>query len=210
MIGGLAVDWAATRDRPVGVRLVKGAYWDHETVTAIAHDWPVPVFQQKWASDANFDRCATLMVEHADVLRPAFASHNLRSLAHAVAVAELAGLPREAIEVEVLHGMAGSLPGALADLGVRTRVYVPIGELVPGMSYLVRRLLENTSNESFLRQQDVAGADLATLLEPPPGLTTADPLPTDLEPSPGSAPPAGGTGSATTAAPGPTTMEVHQ
>lgn len=176
------IDWAQQRERPVGVRLVKGAYWDHETVTALAHDWPVPVFQQKWASDANYDRCARMMIDHAEVLRPAFASHNLRSIAHALAVAEQADLPRGAVEVEVLHGMAGSLPGALAGMDVRTRVYVPIGELVPGMSYLVRRLLENTANESFLRQQDVGGADLASLLEPPPSLTEADPLPTDLTP----------------------------
>lgn len=175
------VEWARGRPRPVGIRLVKGAYWDHETVTAIAHDWPVPVFQQKWASDANYDRCARVMVDNADVLRPAFASHNLRSLAHAIAAAELAGLPTEAIEVEVLHGMAGTLPTALGAAGVRTRVYVPIGELVPGMSYLVRRLLENTSNESFLRKQDVGGERLEELLDPPPPLTGADPPPTDLD-----------------------------
>lgn len=175
------LDWAEGRERPIGVRLVKGAYWDHETVTARAHDWPVPVFQQKWASDANFDRCARLMNEHAHAIRPAFASHNLRSIAHAVAHAELLELPGTAVEVEVLHGMAGTLPRALGAQGIRTRVYVPIGELVPGMSYLVRRLLENTSNESFLRQQDVGGADLDQLLDAPPALDQAHPLPTDLE-----------------------------
>ena len=175
--------WAEGRDRPIGIRLVKGAYWDYETVNARANDWPVPVFQQKWASDANYDRCARLMNEHAHAIRPAFASHNLRSIAHAVAHAELLGLPREAVEVEVLHGMAGTLPKSLGAAGIRTRVYVPIGELVPGMSYLVRRLLENTSNESFLRQQDVGGADLQQLLDPPPPLEQADPLPTDLEPT---------------------------
>lgn len=178
------LDWAGQRvedgGRPIGIRLVKGAYWDHETVIARANDWPVPVFQQKWASDANYDRCAVLMNEHAHAIRPAFASHNLRSIAHAVAHAELVGLPDEAVEVEVLHGMAGTLPRALGDAGIRTRVYVPIGQLVPGMSYLVRRLLENTSNESFLRQQDVGGADLEQLLDPPPDLAGADPLPTDL------------------------------
>ena len=177
--------WAEARTdrggRPIGVRLVKGAYWDHETVVARAHDWPVPVFQQKWASDANYDRCARLMNAHAHAIRPAFASHNLRSLAHAVAHAELLGLPDATVEVEVLHGMAGTLPRALGAQGIRTRVYVPIGELVPGMSYLVRRLLENTSNESFLRQQDVGGADLEQLLDPPPPLEQAHPLPTDLE-----------------------------
>ena len=175
------LDWAEGRERPIGVRLVKGAYWDHETVTATANDWPVPVFQQKWASDANYDRCARLMNEHAHAIRPAYASHNLRSLAHAVAHAELLGLPDDAVEVEVLHGMAGTLPRALGAAGIRTRVYVPIGELVPGMSYLVRRLLENTSNESFLRQQDVGGAQLEELLDPPPPLEQAHPLPTDLE-----------------------------
>ncbi len=175
------LDWAEGRERPVGIRLVKGAYWDYETVHARANDWPVPVFQQKWASDANYDRCARLMNEHAHAIRPAFASHNLRSIAHAVAHAELLGLPSEAVEVEVLHGMAGTLPKALGAAGIRTRVYVPIGELVPGMSYLVRRLLENTSNESFLRQQDVGGADLQQLLDPPPPLEQAVPLPTDLE-----------------------------
>lgn len=179
--------WAAQRvadgGSPIGVRLVKGAYWDHETVIARANDWPVPVFQQKWASDTNYDRCAVLMNEHAHAIRPAFASHNLRSIAHAVAHAELLGLPREAVEVEVLHGMAGTLPRSLGAAGIRTRVYVPIGELVPGMSYLVRRLLENTSNESFLRQQDVGGADLDQLLDAPPPLEQAQPLPTDLEAS---------------------------
>jgi len=173
--------WAEGRERPIGVRLVKGAYWDFETVTARANDWSVPVFQQKWASDANYDRCAVLMNEHAHAIRPAYASHNLRSLAHAVAHAELLGLPGEAVEVEVLHGMAGTLPKSLGAAGIRTRVYVPIGELVPGMSYLVRRLLENTSNESFLRQQDVGGAQLDELLDPPPPLEQAQPLPTDLE-----------------------------
>jgi RHH-type proline utilization regulon transcriptional repressor/proline dehydrogenase/delta 1-pyrroline-5-carboxylate dehydrogenase len=175
------VDWADGRDKPLGVRLVKGAYWDAETVLARQHGWDVPVFQQKWASDANYDRCAELMNQRADVLRPAFASHNMRSLARAIAHGQLAGLPQAAPEVEVLHGMAGTLPAGLAALGVRTRVYVPIGELVPGMSYLVRRLLENTSNESFLRQQDVGGASLEALLADPPALSTADPLPTDLD-----------------------------
>ncbi len=178
------LEWSAARvadgATPIGIRLVKGAYWDHETVIARQNDWPVPVFQQKWASDANYDRCAMLMNESAAVIRPAYASHNLRSLAHAIGHAELQGLPREAVEVEVLHGMAGTLPTSLGAYGVRTRVYVPIGELVPGMSYLVRRLLENTSNESFLRQQDVGGQDLARLLDAPPALSTADPLPTDL------------------------------
>lgn len=154
--------WAATLDRPVGIRLVKGAYWDYETVIAKAHGWPVPVYEDKRATDANFIACASLMLEAADIIRPAFASHNLRSLAWVIAAAEARGLPPNAIEVQTLFGMAPQLPLALRDLGYRSRVYAPIGELIPGMSYLVRRLLENTSNESFLRQQ--LAAPLADLL----------------------------------------------
>jgi RHH-type proline utilization regulon transcriptional repressor/proline dehydrogenase/delta 1-pyrroline-5-carboxylate dehydrogenase len=143
------IDWsAATLRRPLQVRLVKGAYWDAETITARAHRWASPVWPAKADSDANYERCARLLIERAGDVRPAFASHNLRSLAYALAAARGAGLPDDAVECQVLYGMATPLHGALRDLGYRTRIYVPIGELVPGMAYLVRRLLENTSNES--------------------------------------------------------------
>jgi RHH-type transcriptional regulator, proline utilization regulon repressor / proline dehydrogenase / delta 1-pyrroline-5-carboxylate dehydrogenase len=167
---------AATLRRPLQVRLVKGAYWDAETITARAHRWTPPVWQAKPDSDANYERCARLMVEHAGAIRPAFASHNLRSLAYALTAAADAGLPPDAVEAQVLYGMAVPLHGALRDLGVRTRVYVPVGELVPGMAYLVRRLLENTSNDSFVRLQYHDGAALEALLAAPPA-TPSPPAP---------------------------------
>ncbi len=79
------VDWSgATLRRPLQIRLVKGAYWDAETITARAHRWPSPVWPAKPDSDASYERCALLMVRHAGAVRPAFASHNLRSLAYAL------------------------------------------------------------------------------------------------------------------------------
>ena len=144
-------DWAARRGAPVWVRLVKGAYWDYETINAQAHGWPIPVFQQKWESDANFERQTRFVLQNSTHLRCALGSHNLRSLAHGIAVAEHLGLPKNAFELQMLYGMADGEKQALIDLGCRLRIYMPQGELVPGMAYLVRRLLENTSNDSFLR-----------------------------------------------------------
>jgi RHH-type proline utilization regulon transcriptional repressor/proline dehydrogenase/delta 1-pyrroline-5-carboxylate dehydrogenase len=86
-----------------------------------------------------------------------------RSQAHAMAIAEELNIPKRNIELQVLYGMADKLAKTLADQGFRVRVYTPFGELIPGMSYLIRRLLENTANSSFLRQnlEDVPGGDPA-------------------------------------------------
>ncbi|HEX4128873.1 MAG TPA: L-glutamate gamma-semialdehyde dehydrogenase [Pirellulales bacterium] len=144
-------DWAERRGTPVWVRLVKGAYWDYETVNARSLGWPVPVFEHKHETDANFERQTRFLLRHAEVLRPAIASHNVRSLAHAIAVARRLGLPRGTLELQMLYGMADDEADALVELDQRVRIYMPFGELLPGMAYLVRRLLENTSNDSFLR-----------------------------------------------------------
>jgi RHH-type transcriptional regulator, proline utilization regulon repressor / proline dehydrogenase / delta 1-pyrroline-5-carboxylate dehydrogenase len=144
-------DWAASRGTPVWVRLVKGAYWDYETIKARSNGWPVPVFQKKWQSDANFEACTRFALQNTQHLRPALGSHNLRSLAHGLATAQILELPPAAIEVQMLYGMADAEKQALVDRGHRLRVYMPYGDLIPGMAYLVRRLLENTSNDSFLR-----------------------------------------------------------
>jgi RHH-type proline utilization regulon transcriptional repressor/proline dehydrogenase/delta 1-pyrroline-5-carboxylate dehydrogenase len=143
--------WALERGTPVWVRLVKGAYWDYETVIAAQEGWPVPVFTQKWETDAHYERLTRFLMEHYTVLRPAFGSHNVRSLAYALAMAEALGVPEGSYELQLLHGMADPVKEALVSLGQRVRVYTPYGQLLPGMAYLVRRLLENTANESFLR-----------------------------------------------------------
>ena len=134
--------WAGRR----WVRLVKGAYWDYETVIAAQNNWASPVFAQKSESDANFERLTTFLLESD--LRPAIATHNIRSIAHALAESERLERP---VEFQMLYGMAEPIKAALVEMGQKVRIYTPFGQLLPGMAYLVRRLLENTSNESFLR-----------------------------------------------------------
>jgi RHH-type proline utilization regulon transcriptional repressor/proline dehydrogenase/delta 1-pyrroline-5-carboxylate dehydrogenase len=179
------ITWSATTlRRPLQLRLVKGAYWDAETITAKAHRWAPPVWQTKSDSDTSYERCVALMIDHAGEIRPAFASHNVRSLAYALCAADAADLPDGTIEAQVLYGMAVRLHHALRDLGVRTRVYVPVGELVPGMAYLVRRLLENTSNDSFVRRQYRDSATVDDLVAAPAGRLTRPVAPTIMETDP--------------------------
>ena len=102
---------------PLQIRLVKGAYWDYETVVARAEGWPVPVFEEKRQTDANYERCVRHLIENAGAVRPAFASHNLRSLAYGVAAARAAGLPDGAVEFQMLYGMAGPCPAPCARWG---------------------------------------------------------------------------------------------
>jgi len=146
------LDWVGQRGTPIGIRLVKGAYWDHETMIAEQYNTRIPVWTRKWESDACYERCTRLMLDNADRIRPAFASHNVRTLAHIIACAEHRGLTPGDYEIQMLHGMGDPLKQAMIDLGLCLRVYCPFGDLIPGMGYLIRRLLENTSNDSFLRQ----------------------------------------------------------
>lgn len=160
-------DWAKARGAPVWVRLVKGAYWDYETVKAKSLGWPIPVFQFKPESDANFERLTRFIMRRSSDLRPAFGSHNLRSIAHAMAVGEMLGLEKRDVEIQMLYGMADGEKQAITDRGYRIRIYMPYGDLLPGMAYLVRRLLENTSNDSFLRAGFLEGQSADRLLSNP-------------------------------------------
>jgi len=162
------LDWtrASRRLPPLQVRLVKGAYWDHELVEARQHGWPAPVFEVKAECDRNFETLTRRLVEARPTVRVAVASHNLRSVAHAIAAGRLAGGDDRDLELQVLRGLGDELQDALAARGFRVRTYCPVGDLVAGMAYLVRRLLENTSNESFLHEQ-ARGTSLDALLAPP-------------------------------------------
>lgn len=164
---GRLVAWARTREAPITVRLVKGAYWDADTVRYRQAGWPVPLFEQKAETDTNYERLIQVLYDHADVIRPAFGTHNLRTLAVIEAVADARGLPPTAREYQMIYGMAEPFQQAMVKLGRRVRLYTPVGALLPGMAYLVRRLLENTSNESFLRKEYVESHPLAQLLAPP-------------------------------------------
>jgi RHH-type proline utilization regulon transcriptional repressor/proline dehydrogenase/delta 1-pyrroline-5-carboxylate dehydrogenase len=97
----------------------------------------------------------------------AIGSHNLRSIAHALAALKLRGLPENTIEFQMLRGMADELKAGLVERKYRIREYIPVGQMIPGMAYLVRRLLENTSNESWLRAGFSDDTDEKTLLASP-------------------------------------------
>ena len=161
------IRWARERNRTIGVRLVKGAYWDHEVVLNRQLGWPVPVFLNKQQTDRNFELLTRMLLENADLVRPAIASHNLRSIAHAIAVARSLGVDREHFEFQMLYGMAEPLRKAVQEKQFKVRVYIPVGELVPGMAYLVRRLLENTSNTSFLRRSFSEAASFDEMINKP-------------------------------------------
>ncbi|MBE9050557.1 L-glutamate gamma-semialdehyde dehydrogenase [Nostocales cyanobacterium LEGE 11386] len=146
------ISWLKQRGYPLTIRLVKGAYWDQETIKAEQKHWPKPVYNDKAATDANFEAITQLLLENHQYVYAAIGSHNVRSQARAIAIAESLNVPRRCFEMQVLYGMGDKLAKALVDKGYRVRVYCPYGELLPGMAYLIRRLLENTANSSFLRQ----------------------------------------------------------
>lgn len=161
------LEWSRNRGTPVWIRLVKGAYWDYETVVAHSRNWPTPVFQEKWESDDSYERLTKTLLENYTLLRPAFGSHNLRSLSYAVACARQLQVPEGAFELQMLYGMAEEQARVFSESGHRVRIYTPFGELMPGMAYLVRRLLENTSNDSFLRQSYDENVKIEDLLMKP-------------------------------------------
>ncbi len=168
-------EWAKRTGRHVTVRLVKGAYWDAETIHAEQEGWPCPVWNTKPETDACFERMSEIFLDSTPReagqggVSLAVGSHNARSIGAALDGLERRGLPRNAVELQMLHGMADQLKTAAVDMGLRIREYVPVGEMIPGMAYLVRRLLENTSNESWLKAGFLEGADLDQLLASPHG-----------------------------------------
>jgi proline dehydrogenase len=160
--------WAGrtSRDSALVVRLVKGAYWDHESAEAQQRGWSVPVFEHKPESDRNYEALTRRLLDARPRVRVAIASHNLRSVAHAIAYGRLRGGDDSDLEIQVLRGLGDDLAAAVAAQGLRARIYSPVGDLVAGMAYLVRRLLENASNDSFLFAQ-AEGTPLADLLAAP-------------------------------------------
>ena len=160
--------WAARADRspPLVIRLVKGAYWDHEVVEARQHGWTSPVFESKVECDRNFEALTRRLLESRPLVRVAIGSHNLRSVSHAIAYNRAVGGEDADLELQVLRGLGDDLAHALAAGGLRVRSYCPVGDMVAGMAYLVRRLLENTANESFLHNWR-HGAELDELLAAP-------------------------------------------
>ena len=159
--------WVRKRGVPITIRLVKGAYWDSDTIRYRQRGWSVPLFEHKVETDANYEALTQRILSQTSLIRPAFGTHNLRTLAYIEAVAESLGLAPESWEYQMIFGMAEPFQHAVMQQGRRLRLYTPVGDLLPGMAYLVRRLLENTSNESFLRKEYVESQSLSTLLAAP-------------------------------------------
>jgi len=166
------LDWAKEKKVQISIRLVKGAYWDYETVKAKQNDWKIPVWTIKAESDAAYERQARMILENSAICHFAAASHNIRTISAVMEMARELNVPDERYEFQVLYGMAEPVRKGILKVAGRIRLYCPYGNMVPGMGYLVRRLLENTANESFLRQSFAEDAQIEKLLENP--ILTAD------------------------------------
>jgi RHH-type proline utilization regulon transcriptional repressor/proline dehydrogenase/delta 1-pyrroline-5-carboxylate dehydrogenase len=161
------IDLSRKRGAPLTIRLVKGAYWDYEVINAGLNGYPCPVFTKKEHTDASYERLARRLLDHPNEIHPAFGSHNLRSISAALAYADSLGIKPGAFEIQMLFGMAEPERELLRGLGHRVRLYTPVGDLITGMAYLVRRLLENTANSSFLRLSHHDNADIEQLMARP-------------------------------------------
>ena len=147
------IDWAAElargARRRLGLRLVKGAYWDSEIKRAQAHGLDAyPVFTRKASTDVSYLACAARMFAAGSALRPAFATHNPATLAW---ILEAAG-PRRDFEFQRLQGMGEALYDQLVPERIACRIYAPVGGHEDLLAYLVRRLLENGANTSFVNR----------------------------------------------------------
>ena len=174
------LDWAKKSGQDFGIRLIKGAFWDEEVVRANLNNYPIPVFADKQKTDACFERCTrTILENHANIMLKC-GSHNIRSAAFVLETAKDLDVPKNRVEFQMLHGMAENLRVAWRQHGMRLRLYSPVGEIIPGMAYLVRRLLENTSSESFLRLSFADGVAMEQMLKDPalPTRETSQPVAT--------------------------------
>ncbi|MEO1029228.1 MAG: bifunctional proline dehydrogenase/L-glutamate gamma-semialdehyde dehydrogenase PutA [Pseudomonadota bacterium] len=153
---GPVIDWlhalAEHLDRKIMIRLVKGAYWDAEIKQSqVGGEADFPVFAQKAETDVSYICCTNKLLSMTDRIYPQFATHNAHSIA---AILNMAGnLPAEAYELQRLHGMGEEMHDTvLAQGNVTSRIYAPVGAHRDLLAYLVRRLLENGANSSFVNQ----------------------------------------------------------
>ncbi len=161
------------------VRLVKGAYWDGEVKRAQEGGLPgYPVFTHKHHTDISYLACAAALIGHHEVIYPQFATHNAGTIA---AILQMARKTGAAFEMQRLHGMGeGVYREVLADGTVPCRVYAPVGEHRDLLAYLVRRLLENGANSSFVHQLADEHVSAEQLLASPLAASTAPALPLPL------------------------------
>ncbi|MBN2212286.1 MAG: L-glutamate gamma-semialdehyde dehydrogenase [Sedimentisphaerales bacterium] len=161
------IAWARGKKLPISIRLVKGAYWDYEVIHARQSGFDIPVWTIKAQSDMAFEESAEKFLTNHEYCHFACASHNVRSVAKVMELVKAHNVPDSRYEFQALYGMAEPFRKALLKMTPQVRLYCPQGELLPGMAYLIRRLLENTSNESFLRLTFAEEEQMERLLEDP-------------------------------------------
>ncbi len=183
------VDLARRQQRRIPVRLVKGAYWDTEIKRGQEQGLvDYPVFTRKAATDTSYIACARVMLAASDAIYPQFATHN----AHTVAAIDTLAAGRTDFEYQRLHGMGEALHDLYRDIrkGVGTRIYAPVGSHEDLLAYLVRRLLENGANTSFVNRladdeaplDDIIADPVVQLSKDTPLRNPRIPLPADLLP----------------------------
>ena len=164
------VDWLRELtlrvNRKMMVRLVKGAYWDTEIKNTQKDGHKhFPVFTRKSSTDVSYHACANKLLDYRDTIYPQFATHNAYT---AATIVELAGDDKEGFEFQCLHGMGDSLYDQIvSDEGIQCRIYAPVGQHEDLLAYLVRRLLENGANSSFVNAIVDESKPVETLLEDP-------------------------------------------
>ncbi len=151
----------------VAVRLVKGAYVDYETANAKERGIPNPLVTSKTKADLQFENLAVRVIQEFRYIYPTFGTHNARSISVVCKLMEHYAIAPHDFELQMLYGMAGTLARTARDAGYRVRLYVPSGDTQSGIGYLVRRLLENSSQEGFLNHAFVNLRSINTLLKRP-------------------------------------------
>ncbi|MFT7687101.1 MAG: RHH-type proline utilization regulon transcriptional repressor/proline dehydrogenase [Candidatus Azotimanducaceae bacterium] len=170
------VDWAKAlaelEGRKMMVRLVKGAYWDSEIKwSQIGGFSDYPVFTRKPSTDVSYQACARRLLSYRDQLYPQFASHNAYTVATILALDKLEGDPSkqgQGYEFQRLHGMGEALyDQVMEEEGIPCRIYAPVGEHANLLAYLVRRLLENGANSSFVNNIVDEAIPIESLIDDP-------------------------------------------
>ncbi|MDE2792709.1 MAG: bifunctional proline dehydrogenase/L-glutamate gamma-semialdehyde dehydrogenase PutA [Paracoccaceae bacterium] len=170
---GPVIDWLEAQarhlDRRIMVRLVKGAYWDTEIKRAQVNGASgFPVFSRKAATDVSFICCAAKLLRFGDRIYAQFATHNAHTVATILELMREERVPRSAFEFQRLHGMGEALHDRVrSEFGTRCRIYAPVGRHRDLLAYLVRRLLENGANSSFVNQIVDTTIPAATLAKDP-------------------------------------------
>jgi RHH-type transcriptional regulator, proline utilization regulon repressor / proline dehydrogenase / delta 1-pyrroline-5-carboxylate dehydrogenase len=152
------------RGVPITIRLVKGAYWDHEVMLAGLNGWECPVFKRKGDTDIQYEKLARMLFQNRHDIRGVYGTHSLRSMAAVMQIAKEYEVTE--VEFQKLFGVGEEIGAALRDMGYSVREYTPVGERIPGMGYFIRRLLENSSNQAFVRKFDKS-TDVKELVHDP-------------------------------------------